>query len=76
MMTMGLWEKYEYYCQSAKYQMHSRAQFHRAAKHENLLSMNFFRNKNRITNQISICCILLVTSIQLLFGYPDNYMEI
>ena len=35
-------------------------------------------DKNRITNQISICCILLVTGIQLLFAYmyPENHVEI
>ena len=40
-------------------------QFHRAAKHKNLLSMKFL-DKNKTTNQISICSILLVTGYQLL----------
>ena len=40
------------------------------------LAWNFFLDKNRITNQISICCILLVTGIQLLFAYPENHVEI
>ena len=29
-----------------------------------------------ITSQISICYIVLVTGIQLLFAYPENHMEI
>ena len=40
------------------------------------LAWNYFLDKNRITNQTSIWCILLVTSIQLLFAYPENHMEI
>ena len=32
------------------------------------LAWNFFPDKNMITNQISICCILLDTGIQLLFA--------
>ena len=40
------------------------------------LAWNFFLGKNRVTNQISICCILLVAGIQLLFAYPENHMEI
>ena len=40
------------------------------------LTWNFFLDKNRITNQISIWCILPVTGIQLLFAYPENRMEI
>ena len=40
------------------------------------LAWNFFLDKNRITNQILICCKLLVTGIQLLFAYPENHMEI
>ena len=39
------------------------------------LAWNFFLDKNRI-NRISICCILLVTSIQLLFAYPVNHVKI
>ena len=38
---------------------------------KNCLAWNFFLDKIRITNQISICCILLVTGIQLLFAYPE-----
>ena len=38
------------------------------------LAWNFFVNKNRITNEISICCILLVIVIQLLFAYPENHI--
>ena len=40
------------------------------------LAWNFFRDKNRITNQISICCMLLVTGIQLLVAYPENHVKI
>ena len=40
------------------------------------LAWNFFFDKTRITNQISICFILLVTGIQLLFACPENHMEI
>ena len=40
------------------------------------LARNFFLDKNRIPNQISICCILLVTGMQLLFAYPENHLEI
>ena len=29
-----------------------------------------------ITNQISICCILLDTGIQVLFVYPENHVAI
>ena len=32
------------------------------------LAWNFFLDKNRITNKTSICCILLVTGIQLMFA--------
>ena len=39
------------------------------------LARNFFLDKNRITNQISICCILLVTGIQLWFAYPENHVK-
>ena len=39
-------------------------------------ALNFFLDKNRITNQIPICCILLVTGTQLLFTYPENHVEI
>ena len=42
------------------------AQFQRAAKHANLLSMKLLPEINRITNRI----------IQLLFDYPENHMEI
>ena len=38
------------------------------------LAWNFFLDKNRITSQITICCILL--GIQLLFAYPENHVEI
>ena len=31
---------------------------------------------NRITNLILICCILLVTGIQLMFAYPGNHVKI
>ena len=34
------------------------------------LALNFFLDKNRITNQMFICCILRVTGIQLLLAYP------
>ena len=40
------------------------------------LVWNFFSDKNKITNQILVCCILLVTGIRLLFAYPENHMEI
>ena len=40
------------------------------------LALNFFLLKNRITNQISICCVFLITCIQLLCGYPENHVEI
>ena len=40
------------------------------------LAWNFFLDKNRITNHISICCLLLVTGTQLLFAYPENHVEI
>ena len=40
------------------------------------LAWHFFLDKNRITNQIFFCCILLVTGIQLLFAYPKNHIEI
>ena len=40
------------------------------------LAWKFFLDKNRITNKISICCILLVTGIQLLFAHPENHVEI
>ena len=40
------------------------------------LSWNFFLDKNKITNQISIFCILFVTGIQLLFAYPENHVNI
>ena len=41
------------------------------------LAWNFCLDmKNRITNKISICCVLLVTGIQLLFAYPENHFEI
>ena len=43
---------------------------------KNYLAWNFFLDKNRITNQISIFCLLLVTGIQLLFAYPENHVEI
>ena len=42
----------------------------------NFLAWNFFLHKNRITNQISVYCILLVSCIQLLFAYPENHVEI
>ena len=29
-----------------------------------------------ITNKISLCCILRVTGIQLMFAHPDNHVEI
>ena len=35
-----------------------------------------FLDKNRITNQISICCILLVTGIQLLCAHTENHVGI
>ena len=54
----------------------TRAQFHKACKNKNLLSMNFFLGKNMITNQISMCCIFLATCIQLLLVYPENHDEI
>ena len=40
------------------------------------LAWNFFLDKNRITNTISIWWILPVTGIQLLLAYPENHMEI
>ena len=42
------------------------------------LAWYFFLSKNRITNQMSICCILLVSGIQLylLFAYPESHKEI
>ena len=40
------------------------------------LAWNFFLDKNRITNKFSICCILLVTGIQLMFAHPENHVEI
>ena len=40
------------------------------------LAWNFFLDKNKITNQIFMCCILLVTGIQLLFAHPKNHVEI
>ena len=40
------------------------------------LAWNFFLGKNRFTNQIYICCILLITGVQLLFAYPVNHMDI
>ena len=40
------------------------------------LAWTLFLDENRITNQISICCILLFTGIQLLFAYPENHVEI
>ena len=43
---------------------------------KNCLAWNFCLDKNKITNQILICCILLVTDIQLLFAYPENHVEI
>ena len=43
---------------------------------ETCLAWNFFLDKNRITTQNSICCILLVTRIQLSFAYPENHVEI
>ena len=52
------------------------AQFHRAAKHKNLLSMKCFPDKIKITSQTSIYHKVLVTGIQLLFAYPENHMEI
>ena len=39
-------------------------------------ALNFFLDKNRITNQISVFCILLGTGIQLSFDYPENHVEI
>ena len=45
----------------------SRAQFHKACKHRNLLSMKFLPWWE-ITKQNVICCILLVTGIELLFA--------
>ena len=40
------------------------------------LAGNFFLDKNRITNPFSICYVLLVTGIQLLFAYLENHVEI
>ena len=40
------------------------------------LAWHFFLDKNRITNQFSVCCILLFTGIQLLFANPENHVEI
>ena len=40
------------------------------------LAWNLFLDKSRITNKVSICCIFLVTGIQLLFAYPENHLEI
>ena len=41
------------------------------------LAQNFYLDKNRITNQISVCCILLNTDVQrLLFAYPENNVGI
>ena len=37
---------------------------------------NFFLDKNRITNKTFICCILLVSGIQLLFAFPENQVQI
>ena len=39
-------------------------------------TMQSFKSYLRITNQISICCIFLVTGIQLLFAHPENHVEI
>ena len=63
-------------CHVRQFSCTTRAQFHRAAQHKNLLSIKFFLDKNRITNQVSICCILLVTGIQLLFANPENHREV
>ena len=47
-----------------------------------LLSTQFAKHeisfliKIRIINQISTCCLLLVTGIQLLFAYLENHVEI
>ena len=49
------------------------AQFYKAAKS---LAWNFLLDKNRGTNRISLCCIMLVTGIQLYFAHPENHMEI
>ena len=40
------------------------------------LASNFSLDKNRMTYQTSICCILLVTGIQLLFVHTENHVEI
>ena len=40
------------------------------------LARSFFLDKKRITNQMFIFCILLVTGFQLLFAYPENHAEI
>lgn len=53
------------------------AQFHGAAKYKQCcLAWNFLPDQNSITNQMSICYLLLFTGIQLLFDYPENHMEI
>ena len=36
------------------------------------LARHFFLDKNRITNQILMFCIMFVTGIQQLFAYPEN----
>ena len=46
-----------------------RAQF---IEHTNLLSMKFLPYSSVITKQITVCYILLVTGIQLLFANPEN----
>ena len=52
------------------------AQFHEAFKHKICLAWNFFLDENKITSQIWICRVLLVTGIRLLFAYTGNRVEI
>ena len=39
------------------------------------LAWNFFLHKNRITKQISNCCKLLITGVQLLNANPENHVK-
>ena len=55
----------------------TKAQFHKACKHKKYAQHEISSLiTNRITNQISICCILLVTDNQLLLAYPENQVNI
>ena len=55
---------------------HTRPNFTELLSTKICLSWNFFLDKNRITNQIHICWILLVTGSQLLIAYPENHVKI